>query len=67
VSRQLDAIGRRVLLRAYLRGYGRAAPLDRRRVERWMPLAALARLTAGIEGERASLLAMIERGLAEGG
>jgi aminoglycoside phosphotransferase (APT) family kinase protein len=55
--RRLDAVGRRLLLAAYLRAYRKELPLDLALVERWGPVCAAARLAEGIEGERAAMLA----------
>jgi thiamine kinase len=48
---------RRFLVRGYLRAYAGAAPLDRERVKRWLPVWAAARLVEGVEQEREALLA----------
>jgi aminoglycoside phosphotransferase (APT) family kinase protein len=67
LTKRVDPLGRRALARVYWSSYRRSAALDRALVERWGPLVALARLTAGIPAERAQLLARVERGLAPAG
>ena len=55
--RALAPVARRLLVGAYLRAYASRAPLDRGRVDRWLPVWAAARLAEGIEPEREALLA----------
>ena len=57
---RLDPLGRRLLIRLYMRAYRRSAPLDQARVDRWTPLVAVVRLTAGIPEERGRLIEMFE-------
>lgn len=56
--RRLAPAARRLLVAGYLRAYARALPLDRARVERWLPVWAAARLSEGIEPDRELLLAL---------
>jgi aminoglycoside phosphotransferase (APT) family kinase protein len=57
---RLDPLGRRLLSRLYMRAYRRSAPLDQALVDRWTPLVAVVRLTAGIPEERERLIEMFE-------
>jgi aminoglycoside phosphotransferase (APT) family kinase protein len=57
VLRAIAPFARRLLVRGYLRAYASAAPLDRERVDRWLPVWAAARLAENIEEEREALLA----------
>ncbi len=57
VVRRLDPLGRRLLLRLYLRTYRRAQPLDDELVGRWRRVVAAVRLAENRPGERAWLLA----------
>ena len=57
---RLDPLGRRLLIRLYMRAYRRSAPLDQPLVDRWTPLVAVVRLTAGIPEERGRLIEMFE-------
>jgi aminoglycoside phosphotransferase (APT) family kinase protein len=65
VARRLDTLGRRVVERRYLSAYSAVKPVDLALVERWTPVAALARLTAGIPPERAQLVALADARLTE--
>ena len=56
VVRVIAPVARRVLLSGYLRAYAREAPLDRRLVDRWLPVWAAARLAEDIKAEREFLL-----------
>jgi thiamine kinase len=58
VINRLERIGRRLLVRGYLRSYRRRRPLDPGRVERWLRIVAAARLSEAIEEERADVLAL---------
>lgn len=58
--RRLDSLGRGLLSRLYMRAYRRSTPLDQRLVDRWTPLVALVRLTAGIQEERERLVEIFE-------
>jgi thiamine kinase len=58
--RRLDPLGRGLLSRLYTRAYRRSAPLDQGLVDRWTPLLALVRLTAGIQEERGRLIEIFE-------
>lgn len=51
-----DGIPRRILVLGYLRAYSRELPLDRERVDHWLPVWAAARLAEDIESERGFLL-----------
>ena len=55
--RRLDRVGRSLLLRSYLRAYGRA---DRADVDRWQRVLAIARLAEGIDEEREPLLRLLQ-------
>lgn len=55
--RAIAPTARRLLVSGYLRAYTSVAPLDRERVERWLPVWAAARLAENIEEEREALLA----------
>jgi aminoglycoside phosphotransferase (APT) family kinase protein len=57
VLRVIAPFARRLLVRGYLRAYASAAPLDRERAERWLPVWTAARLAENIEEEREALLA----------
>ena len=59
--RGIFRLGRRLMLGAYLRHYRRRAPLDVGAVERWIPVLAAARLTEGLDAERAQLLELARR------
>ncbi|HEX8068090.1 MAG TPA: aminoglycoside phosphotransferase family protein [Thermoleophilaceae bacterium] len=54
--RRLDRVGRSLLLRSYLRAYGR---LDRDRVDRWRRVLTIARLAEDVEAERPALLGLL--------
>ena len=54
--RRLDRIGRSLLLRSYLRGYGRP---DRELVDQWRAVLMIARLAEDIEAERPKLLKLL--------
>lgn len=54
--RLLAPVARRLLVAGYLRAYARELPLDRGRVDGWLPVWAAARLSEDIEAERGSLL-----------
>lgn len=56
--RRLDRLGRRLMLASYLRAYGH---LDRQLIEHWQRLLLIGRLAEDIPGERAKLLALLER------
>ena len=56
VLRLVAPFARRVLVAGYLRAYARELPLDRERVDRWLPVWAAARLAEDIEPEREFLL-----------
>ena len=56
VVRRAAPLARRLLVAGYLRAYARELPLDRDRVERWLPVWAAARLAEDIEPEREFLL-----------
>jgi aminoglycoside phosphotransferase (APT) family kinase protein len=60
--KRLEGIGRRLLLRGYLRSYRQRRELDMDRVDAWIQIVAAARLGEGIEEERASVLAVARRG-----
>ena len=61
--RALARVGRRIVLWAYLRAYGKARPLDLAQVERWeLPVVAI-RLAEGIESERRALLRLARRSM----
>lgn len=64
VTRRLDRIGRRILLRGHASGYARERPLDRALVERWLPVCAAARLAEDVAPERERLLAIARERLA---
>jgi aminoglycoside phosphotransferase (APT) family kinase protein len=57
--RRLDYVGRSLLLRSYLRAYGRP---DRLLIARWTRVLAIARLAEGIDAERTSLLNLLGAG-----
>jgi aminoglycoside phosphotransferase (APT) family kinase protein len=59
VTRRLDTLGRRAIERHYLSAYRAVKPVDIALVEKWTPLVALARLTAGIPEERSELVALV--------
>jgi hypothetical protein len=52
-------VGRSLLLRSYLRAYGRP---DRRLIARWTRVLAIARLAEGIDAERTRLLKLLGAG-----
>jgi aminoglycoside phosphotransferase (APT) family kinase protein len=56
--RRLDRAGRSLLLRSYLRSYGRP---DRGLVDAWQRVLAIARLAEGIDAERAALMRLLGR------
>jgi hypothetical protein len=58
--RMLESVGRKILLRDYRNAYRKAAPYDDARIERWTVPVAAHRLTEGIAGERAKLIALLE-------
>lgn len=55
--RRLAPVARGIVVAGYLRAYARELPLDRDRVERWLPVWAAARLSEDIESDRELLLA----------
>ncbi|MBI5948281.1 MAG: phosphotransferase [Chloroflexi bacterium] len=61
--RVLTAVGRRLMVGAYVRGYERecAAPIDRERLEAWETVHVAARIADGYENERAMLAARLRR------
>jgi aminoglycoside phosphotransferase (APT) family kinase protein len=59
--RILAAVGRLLLLRAYVRAYRRMRQFDPEAVSRWEIVQATERLTLGIDAERESLLRLLER------
>jgi aminoglycoside phosphotransferase (APT) family kinase protein len=59
VTKRLDTLGRRAIDRHYLSAYRAVKPVDVALVEKWTPLVALARLTAGIPEERSELVALV--------
>ncbi len=61
-DRALVAIGRGLMKRAYLSGYG---PTDAASLRRWKAVAVAARLDEGIPEERRNLLKMLSRALRE--
>jgi aminoglycoside phosphotransferase (APT) family kinase protein len=56
VVRRLDRVGRSLLLRSYLRAYGRQDP---ELIGRWKRVLAIARLAEDIDAERVSLLSLL--------
>jgi aminoglycoside phosphotransferase (APT) family kinase protein len=56
--RRLHVVGRRPLLRGYLRAYRRTLPLAPELVARWEPVCAAARLAEDIATERERLIAL---------
>jgi Ser/Thr protein kinase RdoA (MazF antagonist) len=62
ITRIFAPIGRKLLLRGYLRAYRAHRPIDREVFERWLVVLACVRLTYAIAGERESLLTAIEHG-----
>lgn len=62
--RVLAAVGRRLLLDAYIRAYRRAAPLDMALMRRWALVRVGDRLAEGIEEEREALLRFVRKGMA---
>jgi aminoglycoside phosphotransferase (APT) family kinase protein len=59
--RRLQAFGRGAFYRGYLRAYERALPIDTALVDRWEIVRAADRISDGIEAERPTLLALLER------
>jgi aminoglycoside phosphotransferase (APT) family kinase protein len=59
--RRLQAFGRGAFYRSYLRAYERARPVDAALVDQWEIVRAADRIYEGIEAERATLLALLER------
>jgi aminoglycoside phosphotransferase (APT) family kinase protein len=59
--RRLQAFGRGAFYRGYLRAYERVRPIDGAMVDRWEIVRAADRISDGIEAERATLLALLER------
>jgi aminoglycoside phosphotransferase (APT) family kinase protein len=59
--RRLQAFGRSVFYRRYLRAYERVRPIDTALVDRWEIVRAADRTFEGIEAERPTLLALLER------
>jgi aminoglycoside phosphotransferase (APT) family kinase protein len=57
--------GRRIMRMFYLRAYRSARSVDMRAVERWAAPVAAVRLTENIAEERASLLKLLERWMAD--
>jgi aminoglycoside phosphotransferase (APT) family kinase protein len=55
-ERRLAAVGRGLLLRGYMRAYGRARKLDSALFARWVRVRAIERLTQEIEGEHEPIL-----------
>jgi thiamine kinase len=64
--RRLDALGRQALIHRYLRAYGKTRSIDTGLVNRWLPLVALPRLTAGVPEERGRLIALIDDAIRAG-
>lgn len=65
VLRAMAAIGRKLLLDAYIRGYRRHRPLNTVLMRRWAVVRAGDRLAEGIEEEREGLLRFIREGIAK--
>lgn len=63
--RLLALVGRRILVRLYLRSYRRQRPLDMGLVSRWEVPVAAGRLADGIEEETAMLIRLLEETQAE--
>lgn len=59
--RALAAAGRSVLARGYTRAYRRGAARPARQAHAWLVVHAAARVSEGIEGERRTLLAFLDR------
>jgi aminoglycoside phosphotransferase (APT) family kinase protein len=57
--RRLDRAGRSLLLRSYLRSYGRP---DRGLLDDWQRVIAITRLAEGIDAERGALMRLLEAG-----
>lgn len=57
--RRLDATGRTVVVRAYLRAYRRLRPFDDELMARWQIVRAADRLAEDISGEQAKLVAIL--------
>jgi aminoglycoside phosphotransferase (APT) family kinase protein len=60
IAGHLDALGRRLMSCTYLSAYRKRRSVDLALVQRWEPLVALARLTAGIQAERERLISLFE-------
>jgi len=58
---RLHSLGRRILRSQYIDAYQNAHPIDTARVARWRLPIVVARLSDGIEAERARLLTAIEQ------
>jgi aminoglycoside phosphotransferase (APT) family kinase protein len=58
--KRLQRVGRRLLSRGYLRAYARLRPLDFERLEQWQGVLLAERLEERIEGERPTLLRLLE-------
>lgn len=62
ITRLFAPLGRKLLLRGYLRAYRAHRALDPHVLERWLVVLACVRMTYAIAGERESLLDAVERG-----
>ena len=60
-TRLLEPIGRKLILRGYLRAYCQRRAIDQDLLANWLVVAAGQRLTYAIEGEQQLLLRVIER------
>jgi len=67
VVRRLHPFGRGLMEREYLRAYRRLREVDLELVDRWEPVLAVARLATDLPGERAALLALLERAMPQRG
>jgi aminoglycoside phosphotransferase (APT) family kinase protein len=63
--RRLQAFGRRIFFRRYLRAYERARPIDTALVDRWEIVRAADRMFEAIEPERPALLELLTRRVSE--
>ncbi len=61
VSRALMATGRAALARAYARTYRAGYPMSSPQVDRWLVVQTAARLAEGIDGERPTLIRLLDR------
>ncbi|MCA2219195.1 phosphotransferase family protein [Jidongwangia harbinensis] len=61
LSRALTAAGRSVFARAYARAYTAGSPRTLRRVDSWLTVHTAARLSEGIDGERPTLIGLLDR------